>query len=209
MIFNSDGNDSASKTSTIYDREYFESKMSLAYRGVKRACVFSITLTGPLGLLPGGVRNFFEQALRDYSTNLEIKWNREGTKIRVIMVNFKDGEKMNVKDKLSLLVKEGAQFVFTEKTDERFGDVVEGSVFREGIGVGGERDAKETPPQRTTPEKMKLLVWGGNICHNTGCQTIKNLMSCSSCKLVKYCSKYCQRSHWRQHKLKCVESLKK
>jgi hypothetical protein len=40
-------------------------------------CVFSITLTGPLGLVSGGVRNYFNQAMREIlpSNQYEVKWN--------------------------------------------------------------------------------------------------------------------------------------
>jgi len=32
----------------------------------------------------------------------------------------------------------------------------------------------------------------------------KDLMSCSRCKVVYYCSKECQRLHWKKHKQECA-----
>jgi hypothetical protein len=143
-------------TSTVYDREYFESKFSEFCRGVDRVCVFSITLTGPLGLVRGGVRNYFDEAVRDIipSDKYEVKWNKNGTRIRVIIVNFEESEKQSVFEKLNKLSDNGTRhFTFEEKSDESLTNVVMKSKFTTGNST--------TTCTTTTPEKMRLLAWGG------------------------------------------------
>lgn len=45
------------------------------------------------------------------------------------------------------------------------------------------------------------------VCHN--CHTPNsNLMWCSKCHAVKYCSKDCQRANWSNHKINCNKHLK-
>ncbi|VDP77678.1 unnamed protein product [Schistosoma mattheei] len=42
-----------------------------------------------------------------------------------------------------------------------------------------------------------------------GClKSIPNLWSCSSCKIMMYCSRDCQRLMWRVHKLECKQYIK-
>ncbi|CAJ1461209.1 unnamed protein product [Effrenium voratum] len=40
-------------------------------------------------------------------------------------------------------------------------------------------------------------------CHQCGIISQKNLLACSSCRQVAYCSQECQRADWKQHKLSC------
>ena len=42
-------------------------------------------------------------------------------------------------------------------------------------------------------------------CHR--CGVIGSLSACGNCKLVAYCSKECQRSDWKSHKLQCQRFL--
>jgi hypothetical protein len=164
-------------------------------------CVFSINLTGPLGLIAGGVRNFFDEAVREIilSDKYEVKWNKNGTRIRVIIVNFEESEKQSVFEKLNKLSANGTcHFTFKEKTDELFTSVVMTSKFTTG--------KRTTTSITTTPEKMKRLAWGGEICHNPGCSKVKDLKLCSNCREVRYCSKECQKAHWKPiHKAECCE----
>ena len=39
--------------------------------------------------------------------------------------------------------------------------------------------------------------------HCTFCSGVGKLFLCVRCKSVRYCSKKCQTSHWREHKLFC------
>lgn len=43
----------------------------------------------------------------------------------------------------------------------------------------------------------------GGSCTRTGEQTKANLSMCSQCQTIRYCSKECQQSDWRNHKLAC------
>jgi hypothetical protein len=78
--------------------------------------------------------------------------------------------------------------------------------------------------ERTAPAHMKLVMqsmlmqgypepetgWptGKKVdrsCSNPACATTtKKLLECAACHIVQYCSKRCQRSHWKVgHKIKC------
>nr|GMD21745.1 ubiquitin carboxyl-terminal hydrolase 18-like [Ipomoea batatas] len=49
--------------------------------------------------------------------------------------------------------------------------------------------------------KMEVLDDGCIVCRSPASK------HCSRCKMVKYCSETCQRSHWKsEHKLKCIDS---
>ena len=43
-------------------------------------------------------------------------------------------------------------------------------------------------------------------CANCGGPGQPSLLSCSACKQTKYCSRTCQRSHWKTHKLHCSKA---
>jgi hypothetical protein len=63
--------------------------------------------------------------------------------------------------------------------------------------------------------KFKTLIGGCKKCSNTACENEKAhmcancgnttgpLSACSQCKQVFYCSKECQKSDWKSHKLNC------
>jgi hypothetical protein len=42
----------------------------------------------------------------------------------------------------------------------------------------------------------------GQLCGH--CQTSQTSAQCGRCKVTRYCSKECQRKHWKEHKLTCV-----
>jgi hypothetical protein len=42
------------------------------------------------------------------------------------------------------------------------------------------------------------------LTHCADCNESKKLSKCSRCKLVAYCSKGCQRKHWKLHKVECA-----
>ena len=47
--------------------------------------------------------------------------------------------------------------------------------------------------------------YGYEQCHSEGCYTYdkNNLLKCSGCKVVKYCSRECQKKDWARHKKDC------
>jgi len=47
----------------------------------------------------------------------------------------------------------------------------------------------------------------GKICKNTDC-TNKGIHRCSGCGWTKYCSRECQKDHWKEHKKKCFQNGK-
>jgi hypothetical protein len=64
-------------------------------------------------------------------------------------------------------------------------------------------DLKKIEP---TPIDATISSQSGN-CANCG-RTSEKLKKCGACKLSEYCSKRCQRKHWKQHKKKCATQLK-
>jgi len=40
-------------------------------------------------------------------------------------------------------------------------------------------------------------------CATCGAAASAQMLQCSTCKTVPYCSRDCQREHWRTHKAKC------
>jgi hypothetical protein len=107
-----------------------------------------------------------------------------------------------VLEKLNQLSNDGTTyFTFEEKFDESFESVVMASKFKMG---------NSAPTEHSTPEKMKLLAWGGGkICHNPGCSVVQDLKKCSVCEVARYCSRKCQLAHWKPiHKAECSKPHK-
>lgn len=46
-------------------------------------------------------------------------------------------------------------------------------------------------------------IYDKTTCGNTECKVTTNLKSCQNCKMIKYCSKSCQKTHWIAHKSLC------
>lgn len=57
-------------------------------------------------------------------------------------------------------------------------------------------------PILTSPSASTSLTQCAN-CSGPGQPT---LLSCSACKQAKYCSRTCQKSHWKTHKLQCSKA---
>jgi hypothetical protein len=61
--------------------------------------------------------------------------------------------------------------------------------------------------------KLKNYLNGGSFtqkqtkCGNICCYNI-GIMICSRCKIIKYCSKQCQREDWKRHKTECFKISK-
>ena len=49
---------------------------------------------------------------------------------------------------------------------------------------------------------------GEALCARCGKPGATGMLRCSKCKSVRYCSRECQRSDWKQHKLRCKEVSK-
>ena len=59
-----------------------------------------------------------------------------------------------------------------------------------------EAKVSETQPIVVSSAHQQIL------CHATGCCNLGTL-KCGKCKIVRYCSKECQKVHWSTHKLTC------
>lgn len=46
-------------------------------------------------------------------------------------------------------------------------------------------------------------IYDKTTCGNLDCKVTTNLKSCLNCKIIKYCSKECQKTHWTEHKHIC------
>jgi len=60
---------------------------------------------------------------------------------------------------------------------------------------------KKEKTQKADPIKGKSLK-KKNYCSNAGCAE-EGTLRCGRCQLVFYCSKKCQKAHWKTHKPKC------
>jgi hypothetical protein len=49
---------------------------------------------------------------------------------------------------------------------------------------------------------MSSIDTNSKVCHYCN-KTVEKLLKCSKCKRVKYCSKECQKAHWKDHKKDC------
>ncbi|EPT00593.1 hypothetical protein FOMPIDRAFT_1049625 [Fomitopsis schrenkii] len=68
------------------------------------------------------------------------------------------------------------------------------------------------------PLSLRSIIYGAPVSSvqsllrtSTIVQPVKDgnsLLACSGCKLVYYCSKKCQKAHWRRHKLWCRSNVK-
>ena len=61
--------------------------------------VVAINVTGPLGIVRGGVRNFFKSHLSGFMIG-EIRWNATGTRLRIIAHKSSIGDLQNILDTL-------------------------------------------------------------------------------------------------------------
>jgi hypothetical protein len=148
----------------------------------------------------GGVRNYFVEAVRSITTigtfQYKVKWNKDQTKIRVIIVNFEESDKQSVFEKLNKMMSEEAYFKYEIKNEESFNSIVSSLRFS---GDMARRINK------LTPEKMKLLAWNHKVCPPVNCTVSTGLKTCSRCNKAKYCSVECQKAHWALLKMKnCV-----
>lgn len=62
----------------------------------------------------------------------------------------------------------------------------------------------KTPRELQKLEKRYSKIRDCANCHQDKGRTIMRM--CVQCKAVYYCSKLCQRSHWRSHRLQCARN---
>ena len=55
-------------------------------------------------------------------------------------------------------------------------------------------------PNQKKKSKMAIIM---QSCGNCGTVFNSNLRKCLSCRMVSYCNRYCQKSHWKEHKSNC------
>ena len=60
-----------------------------------------------------------------------------------------------------------------------------------------------TPIRRSLEEKMMNLSRQCITCDGPGCDVIAPNNTCTRCCVAYYCSRTCQKSHWKQHKQMC------
>merc|ERR1712071_613654 len=68
------------------------------------------------------------------------------------------------------------------------------------MGREREREREREPAVGALLSQMKMSITGN--CHN--CHQTCKLLRCSNCQIAQYCSRSCQRKHWRTHKLVCL-----
>ena len=64
------------------------------------------------------------------------------------------------------------------------------------------------PVKSATQRDYFLRQYNSTHCQNCGKDCGTSLMLCSGCKSVGYCSRECQKSHWKFHKPTCKETQK-
>jgi len=68
-------------------------------------------------------------------------------------------------------------------------------------------DQKRNPSSARTPAtKTEPRNQGANKCANCGGPGKPNLLVCSVCKKIKYCSRVCQTLHWKTHNSLCTKT---
>jgi hypothetical protein len=119
-----------------------------------------------------------------------MRWNKKGTRLRLYLGNFEEGEKQNVLDVLKDLQHRGASFVYEDRNVEAEDE---------------DTVISELAPSNDIPEKIKLIAMGkmGTCCYNVPCEIITDLKFCAGCGHVMYCSKDCQTKHWKAHRVMC------
>ncbi|KAF8217692.1 hypothetical protein K438DRAFT_2006743 [Mycena galopus ATCC 62051] len=69
-------------------------------------------------------------------------------------------------------------------------------------GLGGEKWLENRKESSKTDERRS------KACRTCGArEPLVTLMRCNNCKYIYYCSKDCQRSHWKHHKVECREMV--
>ena len=57
-------------------------------------------------------------------------------------------------------------------------------------------------------QSRHFKLWIPMRCEAPGCTNQAQLARCSRCTTVMYCSKECQKKHWKEHKLECAHLAK-
>lgn len=125
-----------------------------------------------------------------------MRWNRSGTKLRVILTNFEVQQKESVVTVLSRLVSEGSDFHFVEKIDEVFATDPDDDLLQlQGV---------EPIQFRREHSRSSTMTSEGDQCANGKCHVSYGIDKlCKKCKKVKYCSRKCLKEDADKHKLLC------
>ena len=95
--------------------------------------------------------------------------------------------------------------VFVDSNDwVEFSSPDSGGVWRQMRTVPG------VVTMQSLPQEMVKLPFSKNICHSCGVSVgCGHCRSCGQCRCARYCSRKCQRIHWREHEKVCELLLKK
>ena len=91
-----------------------------------------------------------------------------------------------------------------------FNDWVESSSLEFG-GVWREmRTVPGVVTMQSLPQEMVKLPFSKTTCHSCGVSVGSgHCRSCGKCRCARYCSRKCQRIHWREHEKVCELLLKR
>lgn len=81
----------------------------------------------------------------------------------------------------------------------------------DGHYITSHKTKSKFKPNDLPPYIRKCSYRGANGSYrgaNGYCKLKINLKLCSGCKVVKYCSKQCQKKDWINHKSKCRKTIK-
>ena len=70
----------------------------------------------------------------------------------------------------------------------------------DSLKIEKEQAARQVQEAATAARSMNM-----HMCDNSSCKN-KGILSCSACKLVKYCSQDCQKFSWKMHKVACKQN---
>ncbi|CAB9523372.1 MYND domain protein [Seminavis robusta] len=95
--------------------------------------------------------------------------------------------------------------------DETVSEMLESGLFGEEIETEAPKSPKDiVPPPPSVDENTPILLQVPEVRTCAGCSSVEKAMgafkSCAKCRVVFYCNRKCQKSHWKEHKKSCCKS---